>query len=40
MKSEMQQAQGWAKSREPVIVKNAHLEDEEVTSFDEDAQLL
>lgn len=36
----MQQAQGWAKSREPVIVKNAHLEDEEVTSFDEDAQLL
>lgn len=36
----MVQAQGLAKSREPIIVKKAHLEDEEVTSFDENAQLL
>lgn len=40
MKSETKQAQGWAKSRQPIIIKNAHLEDEEVTSFDENAQLL
>lgn len=36
----MEQAQRRAQSREPIVTTNAYLEDKEVTSFDENAQLL